>query len=71
MDSADLNTLCHLTSQKEYAWLTDYLSNPRSPADPAAASGEVQGYAPISWAKVAAVVLAIMGIIAGLVYFFG
>ena len=34
-------------------------------------TGEVQGYAPISWAKVAAVVLAIMGIIAGMVYFFG
>jgi hypothetical protein len=31
MDLADLNTLCHLADNKDYAWLTDYLSNPRSP----------------------------------------
>jgi len=34
-------------------------------------TGEVQGFAPISWAKVAGVVLAILGLVAGAVFFFG
>jgi hypothetical protein len=34
-------------------------------------TGEVQGFAPISWAKVAGVALAILGIVAGAIYFFG
>lgn len=33
-------------------------------------TGEVQGYAPISWVKVGAVAAVVIGIIAGLVYFF-
>jgi hypothetical protein len=33
-------------------------------------TGEVQGYAPISWLKVGAIAAVVIGIIAGLVYFF-